>query len=203
LPPEFARKRQSVGRAFVNVRVYVVREDGTLAEPHEVGEIVHTGMGVMQGYLDGDDPQHKVRPNPFFGPNDDAVRAVFTGDQGYLDEDGYLYLVGRRDEMLKVSGNRLYPRAVSDQLAALAGVAEAEVVGVKRDDDETRLVAFVVREPSSALQPMMIRRELALCVPSFMLPEHVVILRALPRTVNGKPDRQALAAQAAALLTQK
>jgi fatty-acyl-CoA synthase len=180
-----------------------VREDGTLAEPHEVGEIVHTGMGVMQGYLDGEDPQNKVRPNPFFGPDDDASRAVFTGDQGYLDEDGYLYLVGRHDEMLKVSGNRLYPRAVSDQLAAIAGVAEAEVVGVKLDADDTRLVAFVVREPSSSLQPMMIRRELALCVPSFMLPEQVVLLRALPRTANGKPDRQALAAQAAALLTQK
>jgi acyl-CoA synthetase (AMP-forming)/AMP-acid ligase II len=203
LPPEFSRKRQSVGRAFGNVRVYVVREDGTLAEPHEVGEIVHTGMGVMQGYLDGDDPQNKVRPNPFFGPDDDALHAVFTGDRGYLDEDGYLYLVGRRDEMLKVSGNRLYPRAVSDPLAAIAGVAEAEVVGVKLDDDDTRLVAFVVQEPSSSLQPMMIRRELALCVPSFMLPEYVVILRTLPRTANGKPDRQALAAQAAAILTQK
>ena len=202
-PLEFSRKRQSVGRAFVNVRVYVVREDGTLAEPHEVGEIVHTGMGVMQGYLDGDDPQNKVRPNPFFGPDDDALRAVFTGDQGYLDEDGYLYLVGRRDEMLKVSGNRFYPRAVSDQLAAIDGVAEAEVVGVKLDDDDTRLVAFVVQEPSSSLQPMMIRRELALRVPSFMLPEQVVILCALPRTANGKPDRQALAAQAAALLPQK
>jgi acyl-CoA synthetase (AMP-forming)/AMP-acid ligase II len=203
LPQEFSRKRQSVGRAFLNVRVYVVREDGTLAKPHEVGEIIHTGMGVMQGYLDGDDPQNKVRPNPFFGPQDDASRAVFTGDQGYLDEEGYLYLVGRRDEMLKISGNRLYPRAVSDQLAAIDGVAEAEVVGVKLDDDDTRLVAFVVREPNSPLQPTMIRRELALCVPSFMLPEQVVILRDLPRTANGKPDRQALATQAAALLTQK
>jgi acyl-CoA synthetase (AMP-forming)/AMP-acid ligase II len=203
LPPEFSRKRQSVGRAFVNVRVYVVREDGTLAGPHEVGEIVHTGMGVMQGYLDGDDPQNKVRPNPFFGPDDDASWAVFTGDQGYLDEDGYLYLVGRRDEMLKVSGNRIYPREISDQLAAIDGVAEAEVVGVKRDDDETHLVAFVVRESRSAMQPMMICRALALRVPSFMVPKHMVILSALPRTANGKPDRQALAAWAAALLSQK
>jgi acyl-coenzyme A synthetase/AMP-(fatty) acid ligase len=203
LPPEFSRKRQSVGRAFVNVRVYVVRKDGTLAELHEVGEIVHTGMGVMLGYLDGDDPQHKLRPNPFFGPDDDASFAVFTGDQGYLDEDGYLYLVGRRDEMLKVSGNRVYPREISDQLVAIAGVAEAEVVGVKLDDDDTHLVAFVVRESSRSLLPMMIRRELALSVPSFMLPEQVIILPALPRTANGKPDRQALAARAAALLPHK
>jgi acyl-coenzyme A synthetase/AMP-(fatty) acid ligase len=200
LPPEFSRKRQSVGRAFVNVRVYVVREDGTLAAPHEVGEIVHTGLGVMLGYLDGDDPQHKRRPNPFCRPDDEAAFAVFTGDQGYLDEDEYLYVVGRRDEMLKVSGNRLYPREVSNQLTAIDGVAEAEVVGVKLHDDQTHLVAFVVQEPSSALQPMMLRRALASRVPAFMLPEHMVILPALPRTANGKPDRQALTARAAALL---
>jgi acyl-coenzyme A synthetase/AMP-(fatty) acid ligase len=128
---------------------------------------------------------------------------VFTGDQGYLDEDGYLYLVGRRDEMLKVSGNRLYPREISDQLAAITGVAEAEVVSVKPDDDETHLVAFVVQEPSRALQPMAIRRELASRVPSFMLPARVVILPAMPRTANGKPDRQALAARAAALFPRQ
>jgi acyl-coenzyme A synthetase/AMP-(fatty) acid ligase len=180
-----------------------VREDGTLAAPHEVGEIVHTGIGVMLGYLDGDDPQNKLRPNPFFGSDDNAPCAVFTGDQGYLDEDGYLYVVGRRDEMLKVAGNRLYPRAVSDQLAAIDGVAEAEVVGVTRDADDTQLVAFVVQKPSSALEPMMIRRELALRVPSFMLPKLVVILPTMPRTATGKPDRQALAARAATLLPQK
>jgi aspartate racemase len=105
--------------------------------------------------------------------------------------------------MLKVAGNRLYPRAISDQLAALDGVAEAEVVGVTLDADDTHLVAFVVQKPSSAWQPMMIRRALALRVPSFMLPERVVMLAAMPRTATGKPDRQALAAQAAALLKQK
>lgn len=203
LPSEFSRKRQSVGRAFAGVRVYVVREDGALAGPHEVGEIVHTGMGMMLGYLDGHDPQRKLRPNPFFGSDDAAALAVYTGDQGYLDEDGYLYLVGRRDEMLKISGNRLYPREISDQLAGIDGVAEAEVVGVKLDDDATHLVAFVVQEPGQGLQPMVVRRDLALRVPSFMLPAHVVILPAMPRTANGKPDRQALAARAAAILPQR
>jgi acyl-CoA synthetase (AMP-forming)/AMP-acid ligase II len=202
LPPEFSRKPQSVGRAFADARVYVVRAGGTLAEPCEVGEIVHTGLGVMLGYLDGDDPQYKLRPNPFIGPDNEAALAVFTGDQGYLDEDGYLYVVGRRDEMLKVAGNRLYPREISDQLAAIDGVAEAEVVGVKLDDDETHLVAFVVQGPGRTLQLLAIRRELALRVPSFMLPAHIVILPAMPRTANGKPDRRALATRAAALFPQ-
>jgi len=200
LSSEFPSKRRSVGRAFANARVYVVREDGKLAQPHEVGEIVHTGMGVMLGYLDGDDPQHKRRPNPFFGPDDDASWAVFTGDQGYLDDDGYLYIVGRHDEMLKISGNRVYPRAISDPLSAVDGVAEAEVLGVTLDDGETHVIAFVVQESSHAWQPMLLRRELARQVPSFMLPEHVVILSEMPRTANGKPDRQVLAARAAAIL---
>jgi fatty-acyl-CoA synthase len=157
----------------------------------------------MLGYLDGDDPQHKLRPNPAFRPDDDAACAVFTGDQGYLDEDGYLYVIGRRDEMLKISSNRLYPREISDQLVAIDGVAEAEVVGIKLDDDETHLVAFVVQESGRLLRPMLIRQALALRLPSYMLPQQVVFLPALPRTANGKPDRQTLAAQAATLLSQK
>jgi acyl-coenzyme A synthetase/AMP-(fatty) acid ligase len=203
LPPQFSGKRQSVGRAFANVRVYVIRGDGTPARAREVGEVVHTGMGVMLGYLNGGDPQGKLRPNPFFGPDDPAPLAVFTGDQGYLDGDGYLYLLGRRDEMLKVSGNRIYPREISAQLAAIDGVAEAEVVGVKLDDGDPHLVAFVVPESSHSLPPMMIRRALAMRLPSFMLPGRVVSLPALPRTANGKPDRQALAARAAAFLARK
>jgi acyl-CoA synthetase (AMP-forming)/AMP-acid ligase II len=201
LPPsEFPGKRRSVGRAFADVRVYVVREDGGLAQPHEVGEIVHTGLGVMLGYLDGDDPQHKRRPNPFFGPDDEASWAVFTGDQGYLDDEGYLYLIGRHDEMLKISGNRVYPRAISEPLAAIDGVAEAEVLGVTLGDGESHLVAFIVQGSSHAWQPTLLRQQLARQLPAFMLPQHIEILPEMPRTAHGKPDRQALAARAAALL---
>ena len=82
----------------------------------EEGEVVHTGLGTMDGYLDGDNHE-KLRPNPFRGPRDSNALAVFTGDYGYLDHDGYLFLRGRRDAMVKIAGNRVYPREIVEQLA--------------------------------------------------------------------------------------
>ena len=129
-PAEFGARMRSVGRPFGRSRVYVVRDDGSVAAPGERGEVVATGLGVMLGYLDGADEQNKLRDNPFRGPDDPDAKAVFTGDVGHLDEDGYLYLLGRRDAMLKIMGNRVYPAEVVTQLLALPGVLQAEVVGV-------------------------------------------------------------------------
>ena len=69
-----------------------------------------------------------------------ARKAVYTGDVGHLDEDGYLFLLGRRDSMLKIMGNRVYPDEVAAQLLALPGVLQAEVVGVNRGDSGARLL---------------------------------------------------------------
>jgi acyl-CoA synthetase (AMP-forming)/AMP-acid ligase II len=198
-PHEYAAKRYSVGRPFHGVRVYIVGPDGACMQPNEPGEVVHTGLGVMLGYLDGKDPEHKLRPNPFAGPDDPAPWAVFTGDQGRLDEDGYLYLEGRRDDMVKIQGNRIYPNEVRDQLLAVPGVGLAEVVAVK-SVEQTRLVAFVVPAAGAALNGPAVQRQLAGRAPSYMVPELVVLKEAFPRTASGKPDRPALAAEAAALL---
>src|SRR5581483_5573714 len=127
-PHEYAAKRYSVGRPFHGVQVYIIGADGSRTKPNEPGEVVHTGLGVMLGYLDGNDPEHKLRPNPYAGPDDPAPLAIFTGDQGRLDEDGYLFLEGRRDDMVKIQGNRIYPNEVRDQLLAVPGVGLAEVV---------------------------------------------------------------------------
>jgi acyl-CoA synthetase (AMP-forming)/AMP-acid ligase II len=198
-PHEYAAKRYSVGRAFHGVRVYVVGEGGMRVGSNEPGEVVHTGLGVMLGYLDGNDPQNKLRPNPFAGPDDPAPLAVFTGDQGHLDEEGYLFLSGRQDDMVKIQGNRIYPNEVRDQLLALPGVGLAEVVAVK-SAEQTRLVAFVIPSVGAALQGPAVQRQLAGRAPSYMVPELVVVKEGLPRTASGKPDRPALAAEADALL---
>lgn len=198
-PHEYAARRYSVGRAFHGVRVYVVGEGGARVGPNELGEVVHTGLGVMRGYLDGNDPQNKLRPNPFAGPDDPAPLAVFTGDQGHLDEEGYLFLSGRQDDMVKIQGNRIYPNEVRDQLLTLPGVGLAEVVAVKTTE-QTRLVAFVLPSAGAALQGPAVQRQLAGRAPSYMVPELVVVKEGLPRTASGKPDRPALAVEAAALL---
>ena len=194
-PPEFAARPTSVGRPFAGVQLYIVRPDGTRADPGEQGEVVHSGLGVMLGYLGGQDPQNKLRPNPFQGDADKAAHAVFTGDLGHLDAEGYLFLAGRRDDMVKITGNRVYPLEVRDQLLTVEGVLLAEVVPVKTAD-QTRLAAFVILRPEAKLEPAAIQAHLAARVPSYMVPEKIVLKSEFPRTASGKPDRPALAAEA-------
>jgi len=200
-PQEFAVRPTSVGRAFTGVRLYIVRPDASLCGPGEEGEIVHSGLGVMLGYLGADAEQkQKLRPNPFSGPNDPSSLAIFTGDLGHLDAEGYLFVKGRRDAMLKVTGNRVYPREVVEQILAAGGVQEAEVVGLKTDDGTTYLVAFVVQPHGAARTSNDLRREWATRLPTYMMPRWAVALERIPRTANGKPDTPALLQQAQKLL---
>ncbi len=186
-PEEYAERPASVGRPFGGVRIYIVDADGAQLGPDEVGEVVHVGLGTMSGYLDGRDI-HKRRPNPFEPPPDVAI---FTGDQGHLDAAGYLFLAGRGDGMLKISGNRIYPREVEAQLLALDDVTDAVVLGLEGPKGVS-LVAFVRAETA----PNALRRELASRLPSYMVPSRIERLDALPRTATGKPDRQTLLARA-------
>lgn len=199
-PDEFAQRPGSVGRAFGDAKLYVIRPDGTAAGVNEPGEIVHAGPGTLLGYLDG--PATCLGPNLFHGPADPNSIAVFTGDTGYLDSGGYLFVVGREDSMLKIAGNRVYPKEITDQLLAIPGVAEAEVIGRKEATGETQLFAFVAAAPAASLDPAAVRRMLMARVPSYMVPRSVTILDSLPKTANGKIDRPALIARLTELCDQ-
>jgi acyl-CoA synthetase (AMP-forming)/AMP-acid ligase II len=185
-PSEFASRPGSVGRAFGDVRLYVVDESGAPLGANASGQVVHTGLGAMLGYVDGID-RGKRRPNPFVGPDDGHAWAIFTGDQGHLDAEGYLFLQGRRDGMLKINGNRVYPAEVEGQLAALDGVDEAVVLGFKGAPDQ--MVAFV---KGAGLEGVAVRRAVARLLPGYMVPARVEVLAVMPRTASGKPDRPAL-----------
>ena len=200
LPEYFQSRITSCGRPFGSAHVYVVKPDGTPAGPDEPGEVVHSGLGVMLGYLNGQDVTNKLRPNPFHGPDDPAPLAIFTGDEGHFDAEGFLYIHGRRDTMLKVMGNRVYPNEASAALAAVEGVQEAEVIGVKDEDGQATLVGFIVYEQANDRTPMLIQRELSTRLPTYMIPQRIVVLPAMPRTGSGKTDSPALLAQAKALL---
>ncbi|MGD0945906.1 MAG: class I adenylate-forming enzyme family protein [Candidatus Binatia bacterium] len=197
-PEEYQRKRESVGRPLAGVRVYVVSEDGTRCGPGEVGEVVHTGLGVMLGYLGNSDTNAKLRANPFYGDEDPSRLAIFTGDMGYLDAEGYLYLKGRADRMLKVMGNRVYPQEITNQILAIAGVKEALVAGITRELEQAAVIAFVAVAPGAEVSAGAVRKVLREKLPSFMIPQEIVLVHQMPRTANGKLDERRLVEEYAA-----
>lgn len=200
-PDDYPSRPRSVGKALPGGRLYIARAEGGLAAPGELGEVVHTGTGAMLAYLSEGVDETKLRWNPWHGPDDPRALAVFTGDLGYVDEEGYLFLAGRRDDLVKVSGNRVYPAEVQGLISAVPGVAAAEVVAVKVDD-QTRLAAFVVPVSDAVIEPAQLRRQLQERAPSYMIPELLRVEAELPRTASGKPDRTRLANLALELLKQ-
>jgi acyl-CoA synthetase (AMP-forming)/AMP-acid ligase II len=191
-PEDYHRKLDSVGKPFPGVHVYVVRDDGSRCDAGEVGEVVHTGLGIMMGYLGNADQTTKLRENPFRGKEDSSPFAVFTGDVGYFDDDGYLFLKGRRDSMLKVTGNRVYPQEVTNQIMTIPGVRDAVVVGVKQDDGQMRLVAFLTIAPGVDVSAGAVRKMLHAKLPAFMVPKDIVFVGHMPRTASGKVDERRL-----------
>lgn len=200
-PEEYATRPNSVGRALPGGRLYVTRPDGSRVDPHEPGEVVHTGVGSMLAYLSGVEADPKLRWNPWHGDDDTRALAVFTGDFGYLDEEGFLFLEGRRDDLVKIQGNRVYPSEVKNLITALPSVGTAEVVAVSHDE-RTRLAAFVVAAEGATLEVDALRRQLQERAPSYMLPEVFLITQELPRTASGKPDRASLTTMALEALAQ-
>lgn len=189
-PEDIERMRGSVGRAFPGARVYVVDDEGRRCRPGQDGEVVHSGLGVMMGYLRGadlrPDPADKLRANPFFGPDDPAAEAIFTGDIGVLDDEGYLFLKGRRDGMVKVMGNRVYPEEVAKELAALPGVGDAAVAGTIGADGLGTLIGFVALREGVDASPARFRKWLGTRLPSFMIPRRFVVVDRIPRGATGK-----------------
>jgi len=194
-PEEFSTRPRSVGRQFGKARFYVIDANGLPCRAGDSGQIVHTGPGTMLGYVDRSKDEEKIRVNPFHSIVDSASVAVFTGDYGFVDEEGYLYITGRKDDMVKVKGNRVYPQEVVSQLMLVCDIDAAEVIVVQGDMGEPELVAFVQIHPGRDDAPGILR-QLRNRVPSYMVPSKVITCVELPKLANGKPDREALKQQA-------
>ncbi len=195
LPPEeLDRRPESMGKAIPNAEILVVREDGSRCAPGEPGELVHRGSLVAMGYWN--DPERtaeRFKPAPGQPAEVPLTEmAVWSGDTVRADEDGFLYFVGRRDEMIKTSGYRVSPTEVEEVLYASGLVAEAAALGLPHPTLGQGICA-VVRPRETGFDPESL---LAACkreLPNFMVPLQVVTRDALPRNPNGKIDRRALA----------
>jgi len=201
LPPEEVDRRPtSMGKAIPNAEILVVREDGSECSAHEPGELVHRGALVALGYWnDPEKTAERFRPMP--GQRVELVLpeiAVWSGDTVKRDEEGFLYFVSRRDEMIKTSGYRVSPTEIEEVIYRTGLVAEAAAFGVTHPSLGQAVV--VVAQPAAG-RDADTEALLSACkevLPAYMVPSRIDWLdQALPRNANGKIDRKSLATERA------
>jgi len=193
LPPAELKKRPtSVGIAIPGTEAYVVAEDGSRARPGELGELVIRGAHVMKGYWENAEAtEHALRPGPF-----PWERLLYTGDLFRTDEHGFLYFIGRKDDIIKSRGEKVSPKEVENILYGLSGIREAVVIGVSDPILGTAIKAVVVLAPDARLVERDIIRHCANHLEDFMVPKFVEFRDGLPKTDSGKISRRLVAAGA-------
>ncbi|KPF93688.1 AMP-binding protein [Novosphingobium sp. AAP83] len=187
----------SIGKAIPFAEILVVNDAGQAAAPDEEGELVHTGPLVAQGYWqDVQRTAERFKPAPSF--SELGGMAVWSGDRVRRDPQGLLHFVGRRDAMIKTSGNRVSPQEVEEAAVATGFVAEAVALGLP-DPQLGAAIHLVVRASGDeAAARAELIPALTRALPNFMVPRHVHWRDAMPVSPNGKLDRVALAAELAA-----
>jgi fatty-acyl-CoA synthase len=165
-PRDFIERRGTVGKPGPGMQVEVVGEDGNTLPPGKIGALrVSTGM-EFSGYTGSDG--HRGAWN--------------IGDMGYIDEDGYLFVTGRRDEMIISGGENVYPSEVEEHLESHPKVRECAVVGMEDEEYGEVLWAYVVGavEPEDVLS--WLRERLA----RYKIPKRVIVIEQMPRNATGK-----------------
>jgi len=195
LPPEeLDRRPTSMGRAIPDTEILVLTEQGELCKPGEVGELVHRGPTVSLGYWNRPaDTARVLRPNPLLPPEmGDCEKVCFSGDLVRMDEDGFLYFVGRRDAMIKSSGFRISPTEVEEVLFQSGKLRGAAVIGLPDETLGQVIKAFVVPRDGEILDISTLLETCAEKMPSYMVPKSVEVISDLPKTSSGKVDYPAL-----------
>jgi acyl-CoA synthetase (AMP-forming)/AMP-acid ligase II len=180
LPPEyFETKIESIGKPIPNVTVRVMDEQNQEVPDGKEGVLIADGPNIMMGYWK--DPQDTARVLSRHG--------YYTGDTGYRDNQGFLYVTGRKDGLLKVSGHRVNPVEIEDFLISTDLLIETAVLGLPDELMGNKLVALIVpKDEGCSVQTLM--ENCAGSLPNHKRPTTIISVRALPKNANGKIDRQ-------------
>lgn len=189
LPPDQLDIRPtSVGKGMPNEEVYIVDEEGQRVGPGIVGELVIRGSNVMRGYWEmPEETAKRLRPGPFPGE-----MVLYSGDLFKMDEEGYLYFVSRKDDIIKSRGEKVSPKEIENILYEMDEVVEAAVVGVEDSILGQAIKAFVVLKDGSELKEKEIIRFCSQHLEDFMVPKYIEIRKELPKTDTWKIKKTGL-----------
>jgi acyl-CoA ligase (AMP-forming) (exosortase A-associated) len=195
LPPEeLDRRPTSMGKAIPDTEILVLNEQGQRCKPGEVGELVHRGPTVSLGYWGRpEDTARTLRSNPSLLPElGDCEKVCFSGDMVKMDEDGFLYFIGRRDTMIKSSGFRISPTEVEEALFSSGELRGAAVIGIPDEILGQTIKAFVVPRDGKPLDTGLLLAHCGEKLPRYMVPKTIEVLDELPKTSSGKVDYPSL-----------
>ncbi len=190
LPPDQLDVRPaSVGRGMPNEEVYIVDENGNRVGPGVIGELVIRGANVMKGYWElPEETDRCLKPGPLPGE-----KVLYSGDLFRADEEGYLYFIGRKDDIIKTRGEKVSPREVEDAIYALEGVAEVAVIGVPDTILGNAIKAVLTVRPGAQLTRQDVLRHCSARLEDFMMPKIVEFRASLPKTESGKISKRMIA----------
>ncbi|WP_248896680.1 o-succinylbenzoate--CoA ligase [Haloplanus halobius] len=178
-PAEAAARPGTVGRPLLWTDLSVRDDAGDELPPGDIGEFVVSGPTVSPGYLDAE--------RDVFGPH-----GLRTGDVGYRDEDGYVWVIGRTDDLIVTGGENVAPDEVTDALLSHPDVADAAVVGLPDDEWGERVAALVVPRAGAALSAGDIESHCRERLAGYKCPRTIRLADAVPRTDSGTVDRDAV-----------
>lgn len=180
------KKLGSAGKAIPGVQLRVIAKDNRDAIVGEVGEIIAQGSNIMKEYWGQPEETQDVLRNGW----------LHTGDIAKVDEDGYIFIVGRQSDMIKAGAFRIHPQEIEDVIVEMSEVVECAVVGISDEIMGQKVKAFVVLSPDSCLTEKDILRYCKKNLPEYKVPKVVEFVNSLPKTTSGKIKRFALKMEA-------
>jgi len=187
-PEELEHRPQSVGKSMPNQEVWIVDDEGCRVGQDTVGELVVRGSNVMRGYWGL--PEETDRVLRFVPPL--GEKFLCTGDLFKMDEEGYLYFIGRKDDTFKCRGERISPREIEDVISL---IKEVETVAVMATPDRilgNAISVYIVCKKGSMLREGDIIKYCKMNLEDFMVPKYFNFVEYIPMTPNGKIDKLAL-----------
>jgi acyl-CoA synthetase (AMP-forming)/AMP-acid ligase II len=177
-PDAFESKTESIGKPIPSVSIYILDEKGDEVPNNTEGELVALGPNIMKGYWK--DPKETTRVL--------SIKGYHTGDIGYRDSDGFLFVKRRKDGLIKVGGHRVNPTEVEDVLMATQQLVEAVVIGIPDNLLGKKLIALAVPKDDDCTEKSIMENSTKR-LPKHKWPGSIFFIRVLPKNANGKVDR--------------
>jgi long-chain acyl-CoA synthetase len=180
-PADLENKISSIGKAIPGVILEVLKDENNAVSPGQVGEITAQGENIMSGYWNDPDQTKQVLKNG----------KLFTGDLAKVDEEGFLYIVSRKKDMIKSGANRISPHEIENVVCQIQGVIECAAVGIPDEIFGEAIALYVVKDETGLDEKQIMlfcKKNLAV----YKLPKHVKFVDSLPKTASGKVKREIL-----------